>query len=204
MKKVTETRTQILAVASELFKRFGFDKTSMDDIARAAHKAKRSIYNHFAGKEELFGSIIGNELTSVRTALQPVFNRTELPAADRLKEYMIQRMELLNRAENYRQMLRSEIGQGLDLRFDGVRQLCRDFDEWERTQFKRIAAEGSASHFSPDFSVEAFADMLQMVLKSLEISFFVQEKYAQYAATFSTFVGCVVESLIAQSTQKQL
>lgn len=33
MQKVTDTKRQILAVAGELFKRFGFDKTSMDDIA---------------------------------------------------------------------------------------------------------------------------------------------------------------------------
>lgn len=202
MQKVTDTKRQILAVAGELFKRFGFDKTSMDDIAQKAHKAKRSIYNHFAGKEELFGTIIGNELDHIRTTLQPVFDRTELPAADRMKEYMIQRMELLNHADIYKQMLRNEIGTSIDLRFENVRRLCRNFDEWERTQFKRIAAEGATSHLSPEFSVDAFAGMMQMVLKSLEISFFVQDKYKQYAATFSTFVGCVVESLVAQNTIK--
>lgn len=204
MKKVTKTRNQILAVASELFKNFGFDKTSIDDIAREAHKAKRSIYNHFAGKEELFAIIIGNEIAEVRTSLQPILDDTERPAADRLKEYMIRRMELINHAENYQQMLRNEIGHAFDQRFDNIRQLCRDFDEWERTQFKRIATDGAARRFAPDFNIDAFADMLLMVLKGLEISFFVQKNYAKYAATFSTFVGCVVESLIEQNKQKQL
>ncbi len=203
MKKVTKTRNQILAVASELFKQSGFDKTSLDGIAQTAHKAKRSIYNHFAGKEELFGIIVGNELADMRDALQPIFDDTDRPAADRLKEYMIRRMELMNQAKNYQQMLRHEIKHALDQRFESIRQLCREFDAWELEQFKHLAQEGALKHSASEFDADAFADMMQMVLKSLETSFFVQEKYAQYAATFNTFVECMVESLIAQSAQKK-
>ncbi|RLD46369.1 MAG: TetR family transcriptional regulator, partial [Bacteroidetes bacterium] len=47
------TKDKILEVANKLFSRFGFHKTSMDEIARIARKAKGSLYYHFASKEEL-------------------------------------------------------------------------------------------------------------------------------------------------------
>lgn len=45
---------RILAAAIELFTRWGYDKTSLDEIARAAHISKGSIYYYFSSKENLF------------------------------------------------------------------------------------------------------------------------------------------------------
>ncbi|MBN1186981.1 MAG: helix-turn-helix transcriptional regulator, partial [Bacteroidales bacterium] len=53
-KSVDSTRESILNVATRLFGRFGFHKTSMDEIAKIARKAKGSLYYHFASKEDLF------------------------------------------------------------------------------------------------------------------------------------------------------
>lgn len=49
------TKTEaILAAAVKLFTRFGFRRTSMDDIAREAGVAKGTLYLYFAGKAEVF------------------------------------------------------------------------------------------------------------------------------------------------------
>ncbi len=192
------TRRQIMAVAAHLFKTEGYDRTSIDAIAEAAKKSKRSIYNHFEGKEDLFAAVIAEELNEVRSTLQPVFDRTELPTADRMKQYMIRRMEMLNESGAYKQMLVNEVGHRIEPRFIDIRRMCNEFDGWEREQFKRMADEeqNRRSARTARFNSEAFADMTQMVLKSLDISFFVQEKYAQYASTFDTFIEYIVEKLV--------
>ena len=41
---IEDTRDKILSVANKLFSRFGFHKTSMDEIAKIARKAKGSLY----------------------------------------------------------------------------------------------------------------------------------------------------------------
>ena len=49
----------ILAAAKRAFLANGFGAVSMDTIARDAGVSKATVYAHFAGKEELFGAVIG-------------------------------------------------------------------------------------------------------------------------------------------------
>ena len=56
-------RELIITVASDIFTRFGFRKTTMDEIASALHKGKSSIYHYFESKEELFTERYGGETT---------------------------------------------------------------------------------------------------------------------------------------------
>jgi len=51
----------ILAAAKRTFLQRGFGAVSMDAIAREAGVSKATVYAHFAGKEELFGAVIGRE-----------------------------------------------------------------------------------------------------------------------------------------------
>ena len=51
----------ILAAAKRNFLASGFGAVSMDTIAREAGVSKATVYAHFAGKEELFGAVIGRE-----------------------------------------------------------------------------------------------------------------------------------------------
>lgn len=51
----------ILAAAKQSFLARGFGAVSMDAIARQASVSKATVYAYFAGKEELFGAVIGRE-----------------------------------------------------------------------------------------------------------------------------------------------
>jgi TetR/AcrR family transcriptional regulator of autoinduction and epiphytic fitness len=44
--------------AVQEFRRLGYDATSMDAIAASAGVSKRTVYNHFPGKEDLFAAIL--------------------------------------------------------------------------------------------------------------------------------------------------
>jgi len=48
----------ILAAARAVFLEVGYGAAGMDEIARRAGVAKQTIYNHFGGKDALFGEII--------------------------------------------------------------------------------------------------------------------------------------------------
>lgn len=48
----------ILAAARTVFLEVGYGAAGMDEIARLARVAKQTIYNHFGGKDALFGEII--------------------------------------------------------------------------------------------------------------------------------------------------
>lgn len=59
--KRSEREQRILDVAGSLVLRWGYNKTSIDDIARAAGVAKGTIYLHWKTREELFGALVRRE-----------------------------------------------------------------------------------------------------------------------------------------------
>ena len=53
---------RVLAVALEVFGRYGFRKTSMDEVARSAGISRQGLYLYFASKETLFRATVRQEL----------------------------------------------------------------------------------------------------------------------------------------------
>jgi AcrR family transcriptional regulator len=51
------TRDRILGRAAEVFLANGFHATSLDAIAKAARASRATVYQYFAGKEEIFGEL---------------------------------------------------------------------------------------------------------------------------------------------------
>jgi AcrR family transcriptional regulator len=70
VKPVSDTRSRprrearLLDAAARLFARFGFDKTSIDEIAHAAGVSKGAVYLHWPSKDALF------EATLIRESLR--------------------------------------------------------------------------------------------------------------------------------------
>ncbi len=63
-------RAAIIDAAREEFLRCGFRDANMDVIAERAEVSKRTVYNHFPSKEELFGAIARALLEEFRQATQ--------------------------------------------------------------------------------------------------------------------------------------
>jgi TetR/AcrR family transcriptional regulator, regulator of autoinduction and epiphytic fitness len=53
---------RVLAVALEVFGRYGFRKASMDEIARSADISRQGLYLRFASKDALFRAAVRQEL----------------------------------------------------------------------------------------------------------------------------------------------
>ena len=51
---VLKTRELLVDVARQLFAKNGFESTSMNDIALAANKGRRTLYTYFNSKEEIY------------------------------------------------------------------------------------------------------------------------------------------------------
>jgi len=64
---------RILKAAEECFARYGFQKTSMEDIAREAGLSRRSVYRHFPDKTALFNEVAA---AHTRIFLERVAQRT--------------------------------------------------------------------------------------------------------------------------------
>lgn len=68
-------RAAILDAATGVFLRFGFRKTSMDDLARAAGLSRQGLYLQFATKDALFKDVVLNVIATTRTRAQAALAR---------------------------------------------------------------------------------------------------------------------------------
>lgn len=60
---------QILSAARELFQKFGRDKVTMDDVAKAIGKGRSSLYYYYKNKDEVWVAVMTTELEEVLSAI---------------------------------------------------------------------------------------------------------------------------------------
>lgn len=87
-------RAAIIQAAIAEFRAHGFDVTSMDKIAARAGVSKRTVYNHFPSKEELFSEIL-NQLWARVTAEQQTSYRADLPLRDQMRVMLMAKMQMM-------------------------------------------------------------------------------------------------------------
>jgi AcrR family transcriptional regulator len=72
-----QRREVILAAAEETFGRCGYHGASLDDIAHAAGVSKALIYEHFASKRELHGSLLDAQAAEIFSRIEAAVERGE-------------------------------------------------------------------------------------------------------------------------------
>jgi AcrR family transcriptional regulator len=77
-------RRQLLEAALDIFLKFGFRKTSMDEVARAAHVSRQGLYLHFSSKEALFRAVVQHALASALARASERLADPALPTRARL------------------------------------------------------------------------------------------------------------------------
>lgn len=186
------TKDTILSVATKLFSHFGFHKTSMDEIAKIARKAKGSLYYHFPSKEELFKEVVSVEIANLKNQLTIIVSNPDINASEKIKKYLITRMEILYSAANYRETLKADFFE----HFYFIDDLRTELDEWEKENLKKIILQGvDNGEFTVIDNIEVLPDILIMVMKGLEIPFFLQGKHSKYSPSFEGLLTILTKGL---------
>ena len=87
-------REAIVQAAIAEFRANGFDATSMDKVAARAEVSKRTLYNHFPSKDELFAEILRVLWHSSTNQVELPY-RADAPMREQLLALMMQKMALL-------------------------------------------------------------------------------------------------------------
>jgi AcrR family transcriptional regulator len=86
MSDETDRRERVLAIALATFARYGYKKTSMEDIARAADISRPGLYFLFAAKQQLFRAAVTQALEGDVAAAERSLTDRQRPLRDRLIE----------------------------------------------------------------------------------------------------------------------
>lgn len=91
---VKKTRDKFIEVARQLFARKGVENTTMNDIASASDKGRRTIYTYFKSKREIFHAVIDSETTEMVHRLRLIVAKPIGPE-EKLLEYVECRLQTM-------------------------------------------------------------------------------------------------------------
>jgi AcrR family transcriptional regulator len=158
-----DTRESLLDAMERLLARYGYKKTTMDDLAREAGIGKGTIYLHFPSKEEVALSSIDRVVDRVQEQLRAIAGSSS-PVAERLKEMLQARV--LCRFDSVK-----AYSESLDDLFESLRPAYmarrQTYFEKEADIFAEVLSEGRRQKVFHFVDAVATATLLLMATNSL-------------------------------------
>ena len=153
-------------VARQLFAKNGVDETTMNDIALASKKGRRTLYTYFKSKEEVYMAVVESELEILSSSLEKVVAEKMSPDQTILKMIethldAIKMVVLRNgtmRAGFFRDIWR-------------VERVRRNFDVREIRLFRQILTEGKEQGLFEIDNIDIMADILHYCIKGIEVPY---------------------------------
>ncbi len=134
----------ILKAAFEAFSRYGFRRTSMEDIARGAGMSRAAIYLHYRNKEDIFRSLTQFYYDDAVAQVRAVLAR-DLPVEQALSQAFAaqagQVFEVLLSSPHGDELLNTKYAHGADIAQAGEARLVTAYADWLRHK----AASGQIS-----------------------------------------------------------
>lgn len=91
---VSKTRDKFIEVARQLFARKGVENTTMNDIASASDKGRRTIYTYFKNKRDIYNAVVESESDKILMNLRLIVAKP-ISAEEKLREYIAVRFETM-------------------------------------------------------------------------------------------------------------
>ena len=129
-------KEKILKVAHEIFTRYGYKKTTLDDISKAVRKGKSSLYYYFDSKEDLFYDVVLKEADVMKRELESVVLRNIDPV-EKLRDYIMTKLTISrNMVEFYHSSDQDST------QVDFIEKIKQKYIKDEIRMIKRILIEG--------------------------------------------------------------
>ena len=166
-----EVREQLVQAARQVFVRFGYKKTALDDIAREARKGKSTIYYYFKSKDDIFKAVIDAEAEIRAKTIDDQISTIDDPQ-QKLKTYIYVRMLTLQKVGNYYEAIKNDLLDNLYF----VNSLRTNHFDAEISLVKELLLEGIEKEVytiqNPELTAKTIVTLLQgfevpLILKNL-------------------------------------
>ena len=161
-----KTRQLLTDVARQLFARQGFENTTMNDIAEASGKGRRTLYTYFRSKDEVYSAVINGELMRISSTFLAVA-RKQLPPLEKLVEMIFAHLSLMKEAVERNGNLRAEFFRNIWQ----VERVRKKYDKKERDIFAKTLEEGQRAGVFDIDNLELYTDIIQGCARGLEVPY---------------------------------
>ncbi|MBO4963869.1 MAG: TetR/AcrR family transcriptional regulator [Prevotella sp.] len=163
---ISKTRQKLVDVARQLFAKNGLENTTMNDIALASGKGRRTLYTYFKNKEEVYYAVIKCELERLSDKLDEVAAKRTRPQ-DKIIELIYTHLNMIKETVVRNGNLRAEFFRNIWM----VEKVRKNFDEDEIELFRKVYAEGKADGEFDIENIELVADITHYCIKGLEVPY---------------------------------
>ncbi len=163
---VTKTRDKLIEVARQLFAHKGIENTTMNDIASASEKGRRTIYTYFKNKRDIYNAVIEHESDHLVSRLEEVAS-LDLPPMELLERYLNVRFDLIINSFQRHDTVRSLFGRGIK-RIARMRKMAL---AKEQHIFRNILARGVAEGAFNPIQAHRLIAVEHMTFQGVDFSF---------------------------------
>ena len=163
---VQKTRAKLVDVARQLFAKMGVENTTMNDIALASKKGRRTLYTYFKSKEDIYMAVVESELEMLSDRLKEAAGKTMSPDK-KILELIMTHLDTIKMVVYRNGTLRASFFRDI-WRVEAVR---KHFDQNEIVLFRRILEEGKMQGYFDIDNVDITADILHYCIKGIEVPY---------------------------------
>lgn len=163
---VLKTRDKLIEIARQLFAKQGIENTTMNDIASASEKGRRTIYTYFRNKRAIYNAVVKTESDKIVEKLADLVNKPE-PVEQKLMDFIFVRFEAIKESVTRNGTLKA--GFFMDLR--KVERARRNTTSQEANILKHILTEGVMQGIFHIKHVEQTATVMILSLQGLDVPY---------------------------------
>ena len=163
---VSKTRAMLVEVARQLFAQKGVADTTMNDIAAASQKGRRTLYTYFRNKEEVYMACVESELQIVTTIMQSVMKQNLEPEA-KLEAFIRAHFNVFKDMVIRNGSLHAELFKDIT----EIEKLRRKLDKKEAVMLAQILRAGNEKDIFEVKDIRKTAQIMQYALKGMEVPY---------------------------------
>ena len=141
---VSKTKAKLVDVARQLFAKMGVENTTMNDIALASKKGRRTLYTYFKSKEDIYLAVVESELDILSDMMKHVVEKDIQPDE-----------KLMEMIYTHRDIWR-------------VEKVRKRFDATETQLFKEVLREGMEKGVFQIDDLDMTAEIVHYSVKGIE------------------------------------
>ena len=160
---ITKTRQKLLEVARELFAHKGLEATTMNDIAAASGRGRRTLYTYFRNKEEIYYAVIEEELERLSEKMDEVASMDVEPE-EKIFTLIYTHLSIIRDTVARNGTLRAEFFRNIWM----VEKVRKAFDVEEHRILQKVLQEGVDKGRFRIENVGLMADIVYYSVKGLD------------------------------------
>ena len=163
---VSKTKAKLVDVARQLFAKMGVENTTMNDIALASKKGRRTLYTYFKSKEDIYMAVVESELDMLSDMMKRVAEKNISPD-EKMIEMIYTRLDAVKEVVFRNGTLRANFFRDI-WRVEKVR---KRFDAKEILLFKDVLREGVEKGVFRTDDIDMTAELVHYCVKGIEVPY---------------------------------